>query len=92
MVMKMKLAALITIILILFVMPAVADDVDRWIQDLKDSSPSVREAAAEALGYLNDTRAVEPLIQALKDDDNDVRFHAALALSDLGDTSTAGLI
>lgn len=46
-------------------MPAVADDVDRWIQNLQDPSPSVREAAAENLGDLGNTRAVDPLILAL---------------------------
>jgi len=34
----------------------------------------VREAAAEALGMLKDTRAVEPLTQALKDEDGFVRL------------------
>jgi len=65
--------------------PEVADDVDRWIQDLNDTSPSVREAAAKALGELNDTRAVEPLILALKDEDSDVRGDAAMALGMLKD-------
>ena len=56
-----------------FAMPVVADDVDRWIQDLKDPSPSVRKAAVDALWYLNNTRVVEPLIQALKDEERDIR-------------------
>jgi HEAT repeat protein len=54
--------------------------VDKWIQDLKDPTPSVREAAAEALGDLNDTRAVDPLIQTLKDKDSSVRLRAVSAL------------
>ena len=72
MVMKMKLAALITISLTMFAMHVVADDVDKWMQDLKDPIPAVRDAALKALIELNDTRAelkddraVEPLIQAL---------------------------
>ena len=51
--MKITWAALI-ILLAVFVIPVVADDADRWIQDLKDPSPSVREAAADALWKLND--------------------------------------
>lgn len=52
---------------------------------LKDSEFSVREAAAEALGQLKDTRAVEPLIAALKDDDWGVAAAAAEALGKLSD-------
>ena len=81
--MKIAWAALI-MLLAVFAMPAVADDVDKWIQDLNDTSPSVREAAALALGQLGDTRAVEPLIQALKDEDSYVRSAAADALTKLG--------
>jgi antitoxin component YwqK of YwqJK toxin-antitoxin module len=80
--MKMKLAVSI-MLLAVFAMPAVADDVDRWIQNLKDPSPSVREAAARALGELNDPRAVDPLIQALKDEDYSVRFWSAASLRNL---------
>jgi tetratricopeptide (TPR) repeat protein len=86
MVMKMKLAALIIILLAVFAMPAVADDVDKLIQDLNDPSPSVRGAAAGALRELNDTRAVEPLTQALKDEDSYVRQYAAESLGMLNDT------
>ena len=46
MAMKITWAALI-ILLAAFAIPVVADDVDMWIQDLKDPSPSVREAAVE---------------------------------------------
>ncbi len=41
--------------------------VDQLIQDLKNENGTIRANAADALGRLNDTRAVEPLIQALKD-------------------------
>ena len=44
---------------------------------------SVRKAAAEALGKLNDIRAIEPLTIALKDEDKDVRHAAADALEAL---------
>jgi hypothetical protein len=88
MVMKTKLATLL-ILLTLFAIPAVADDVDKWIQDLKDSSPSVREAAAENLGNLGNTRAVGPLIKSLSDTDSGVRGTAAYALSKMNDTRTA---
>jgi HEAT repeat protein len=67
-------------------LPAVADDVDRWIQDLKDPNPNVRIAAADALFELNDTRAVDPLIQALKDNSSYVRQDAAGALEELNDS------
>jgi HEAT repeat protein len=45
----------------------------------------VRKAAAEALGKIGDTRAVEPLIAALKTRDSDVRQAAAEALGKIGD-------
>jgi HEAT repeat protein len=83
--MKMKLAILI-MLLAVFAMPAIADDVDTWIQDLNDTSPGVREAAAVALKELNDTRAIWPLIQALTDEDSYVRKNASIALGHLGDT------
>ena len=50
---------------------AIADNVDRLIQDLKDNNTSVRAEAAEALGDIGDRRAVKPLIKALNDTDID---------------------
>ncbi|MFA6372756.1 MAG: HEAT repeat domain-containing protein, partial [Methanothrix sp.] len=70
----------------------VAADVDKMIQNLNDTSPSVREAAVETLKKLNDTRAVAPLIQSLKDEDSSVRAGAAWALGNLGDTRAVGLL
>jgi len=64
----------------------VAADVDKMIQNLNDTSPSVREAAAKSLGKLNDSRAVEPLILALKDTYYWVRWAAAESLGELNDT------
>ena len=83
----MKIRVAITImLLVLIAIPAVADDVDKWIQDLKDPVPAVREASVDALIELNDTRAVEPLIRALEDEDVDVREAAAEALGKLNGT------
>jgi HEAT repeat protein len=51
----------------------------------KDPNVSVRAAAANGLGELGDTRAVEPLIAALKDSASDVQSSAVRALAKLGD-------
>ena len=51
-----------------------------------DEEKDVRRAAAEALGNLGDSRAVEPLIKALGDKDDGVRWAAANALGKLGDS------
>jgi HEAT repeat protein len=45
--------------------------------------PTVRAGAAEALGQIGDSCAVEPLIAALKDNDRDVRRVMAEALDTL---------
>ena len=45
----------------------------------------VREAAADALGKLGDTRAVKPLLDALRDEYWPVRKAAASALGEIGD-------
>jgi len=51
-----------------------------------------RKKAAETLGQIRDTRAVEPLILGLKDEDGDVRWKAAIALGEIGDRGAiAGL-
>ena len=42
-------------LLVVFAIPAAADDVDKWIRDLKDPIPSVRASAAEALGEFRKT-------------------------------------
>lgn len=84
----MKSAVFFIVLLNLFTMSVVADDVNKWIQDLNDPIPAIREAAVEALiepavrGVsvkvlieLNDTRALEPFIQALMDEDPWVRVN-----------------
>lgn len=53
---------------------------------LKDDNARVRTRAAEALGQIKDTRAIEPLIAALKDENADVRREAAEALGRMKDT------
>jgi len=50
-------------------------------------SKIVRGEAAEALGYLHDSTAVDPLIAALKDNDVYVRCRAACALGYLHDST-----
>ncbi|RMD59060.1 MAG: NACHT domain-containing protein, partial [Nitrospirae bacterium] len=52
---------------------------------LRYKNREVRKRAAEALGKIGDTRAVEPLIEALGDDDWRVRERAAEALVKIGD-------
>ncbi len=52
---------------------------------VKIEAERLRQDAAEALGQIGDTRAVEPLIVALKDPWTDVRRAAAEALGQIGD-------
>jgi HEAT repeat protein len=60
--------------------------VEPLISALRDEDDDVREAAAEALGELGDSRAVKPLISALRDDRYwRVRKAAAEALGEIGD-------
>jgi len=61
-------------------------DIDSLIKDLEANDSSVRQNAAQALGKINDTRAIEPLIQALKDNDSTIRWTAAWALGRMNDT------
>src|SRR4051812_45784937 len=62
-----------------------APAVEPLIAALKHEVRSVRQAAAEALGHIRDTRAVEPLIAASRDMDRWVRKDAVDALGKLGD-------
>lgn len=52
---------------------------------LKRPDAGVRHAAAEALGYVGDARAVDPLIAALKDESWEVRQDAASGLGKIKD-------
>jgi HEAT repeat protein len=48
------------------------DEVQEWIDALKDEDPRIRQTAAEILGRLKDPRAIGPLIVALPDEDPEV--------------------
>lgn len=56
-----------------------------FIALLSDDSEASRWKAAEALGRIGDSAAVEELIGALWDDDDRVRLKAAWALGRIGD-------
>lgn len=57
----------------------------RLISALQDQDWIVRARAAELLGKIKDTSAVEPLIAVLRDKDSDVRARAAEALGEIKD-------
>ena len=62
------------------------DEVQRLIDDLKNSSWQIRWYAASALGEMKEPRALEPLIAVLKDDKvGYVRAMAAWALGKIKD-------
>ncbi len=54
--------------------------------ELTDQDWRIRASAAEALGWINDPRAVDPLGACLSDDQIAVRLAAAIALGKLHDT------
>jgi len=83
--MRLSLILAVLLLLVAMVMPALADVVDEFIVDLGDEDWVVRGIAAQSLGELGDTRAVDPLNEALKDDRWEVREAAALALGKIGD-------
>ena len=55
------------------------------IEALKKKDSRVQANAADALGKINDAKAVDPLIQALRDESRKVRFNAAIALGEIKD-------
>ncbi len=59
--------------------------VDDWIAALKDDDSRVRVEAAQALGQMKNSYALEPLTEALRDDVPEVRATAASALGSIGD-------
>ncbi len=89
-VMKMKFGVLL-LLLAVFTMQATAGIyVEKYIQDLKDPNPVVREYAAERLyNYIqrddNGTRALDSLIQVLDDENLEVRLAAIWSLGYSGD-------
>jgi len=63
--------------------------VDPLIGILQDGQSSVRESAAEVLGWIRNPRAREPLIRVLADGEPKVRCAALRALGSLGDPGLA---
>jgi len=59
--------------------------VEHLIIALKDMNVDVRVHAAEALGWIGDTRAVKPLCAVLQDKDTSARRTAAQSLGMIGD-------
>lgn len=61
--------------------------VGRLVAALKDDDAEARQAAALALGYIQDARAVQPLLAALQDGSANVRQAAAEGLGYIRDAS-----
>ena len=72
--------------------PTATNKVDKYIKDLKDTNPSVRQAAAIALGSIKDIRAIEPLILTLGDENDKVGMESAKALINLSEPAVMPLI
>lgn len=70
-------AAMFALLIISGMQSSRASEVDILIQELKDENSYVRWRAAETLGKIGDSRAVDPLIAAMKDKDEEVRMGAA---------------
>jgi HEAT repeat protein len=51
---------------------------------LKDKDPSIRQSVIQALGQMEDPRAMRPLSAALEDTDQNVRIAAVRALGKMG--------
>ncbi len=66
---------------------ATADCVEMLIDTLISGSPTLQGAAAEALGYIGDARAVSPLLLFLNDSHDALREIAAEALGRIGHAS-----
>jgi HEAT repeat protein len=64
---------------------AALNSVPKLIAELNNKNFEIRGAAAEALGNIEDRRAIEPLIIALKDQNRDVRELAIHAIKNLKD-------
>lgn len=66
---------------------------ENFLASLKDHDSQVRQTAAEALGEMQDPRAVEPLIATLeKDEDSEVRATVAWALGQIGDIRAQAML
>jgi signal transduction histidine kinase len=66
-------------------------DLKDLVQDLRDEDKKAHQEAAQALGQLETSRAVDPLIAALADRDLDVRRTAVEALVQIGPPAIATL-
>ena len=62
------------------------------IQALRDNESNVRGYAAEALGEINDTRAIDSLFLVPLDDQNEVRYSVGRALIKMGKPAVDPLI
>ncbi len=60
-------------------------DTIHLLNALEDKDPTVRKAAAQSLGRIGDSQAVDPLVIALGDEYSGVREAAAKALENLGE-------
>src|SRR6266542_4435279 len=58
---------------------------EQQLTQLQSSNPKIRQQAAEQLGALLDSRAVEPLIAHLRDHIDQVQVASAVALGHIGD-------
>lgn len=92
--MSVRIAAIRALIVLSFfgaaaltVAPSWAEErtVEEWIAILEDDDWKVRQRAAEALGQMKDSYALEPLTARLQDEVPEVRAQAAAALGALGD-------
>src|SRR5579862_7868657 len=68
------------------------DNLDELVRALAAPNWRVRRNAVEALGKIEDARAVEPLIGALRDTDEDVQQEAEAALGKIGAPAVEPLI
>jgi HEAT repeat protein len=65
--------------------PNLDKTIDTLVSATKDSDPTVRAAAIDALGATKDPRVFQPVVDSLKDSDWNVRFEVVDALSQLHD-------
>ncbi|MCP3169063.1 HEAT repeat domain-containing protein [Myxococcus qinghaiensis] len=70
----------------------VESSVDAIISRLRSEDSALRAAAANALGVLQDVRALAPLAQAIKDTDRKVKRMAILALGYLRDINSLEML
>jgi HEAT repeat protein len=83
----MRKLLIIGFLCILQVVPVLSDEVQENIDILlKHKVSDDRALAAETLGNLGDSRAIDPLIQALSDYKSNVIEKSAEALGKIGDT------